>query len=73
MPLFQAGLITVMHFLLASQKKNTERLHLTQNSAAQLLIRTKRREHISPLLAAAHWLPVTKVLLTYKTLNGLVP
>ena len=41
------------------QKKTTERLQLIQNSAARLLTRTKRREHISPVLAALHWLPVT--------------
>ena len=33
-------------------KKTTERLQLIQNSAARLLIETKRREHISPVLAS---------------------
>src|SRR4029434_10542561 len=71
MPLFQAGSIIVMQFLLASQKKTTERLQLIQNSAARLLTRNKRRKHISPVVAALHWLPVTfrinfKVLLIYK-------
>ena len=38
-----------------------------------------RREHISPVLAALHWLPVTfridfkDLLLRYKALNGQVP
>ena len=47
--------------------------------AIRLLTRTKRREHISPVLAALHWLPVTfridfkVLLLTYKALNGLGP
>ena len=60
-------------------KKTTERLQLIQNSAARLLTRTKRREHISPVLAALHWLPVTfridfkVLLLIYKALNGLGP
>src|SRR4029434_4707631 len=46
---------------------------------ARLLTRTKRREHISPVLAALHWLPVTfridfkVLLLIYKALNGLGP
>jgi len=60
-------------------KKTTERLQLIQNSAARLLTKTKRREHISPVLASLHWLPVTFridfkiLLLTYKALNGLGP
>lgn len=60
-------------------KKVTERLQLIQNSAARLLTRTKRREHISPVLAALHWIPVTfridfkVLLLIYKALNGLRP
>src|SRR4029434_1502881 len=60
-------------------KKTTERLQLIQNSAARLLTKTKRREHISPVLASLHWLPVTfridfkVLLLTYKALNGLGP
>ena len=76
---FQADLITVMHFLLASRKKITERLQLIQNSAARLLSRTERKEHISTVLAALHWLPVTfridfkVLLLTYKALNELGP
>src|SRR4029434_3271934 len=79
MPLFQAVLIIVMQSLLASQKKRSERLQLVQNSAAWLLTRTKRREHISPVLAALHWLPVIfridfkVLLLVYKALNWLGP
>src|SRR4029434_10790019 len=79
MPLFQAVLIIVMQSLLASQKKKTERLQLIQSSAAWLLTRTKRREHISPVLAALHWLSVTfrivfkVLLLIYKALNELRP
>lgn len=57
--------------------KNTECLQLLQNSEAQLLTRTKRREHIRPVLTALQWLPVTfrinfkVLLLIYKALNGL--
>lgn len=60
-------------------KKTTERLQLIQNSAARLLTRTKRRDHISPILATLHWLPVTfridfkVLLLIYKALNGTGP
>lgn len=60
-------------------KKTIERLQLIQNSAARLLTKTKRRKHISPVLAILHWLPVTfridfkVLLLTYKALNGQGP
>lgn len=55
------------------------RLHLVQNAAARLLTRTKTHEHISPVLASLHWLPVCflityKILLvTYKVLDGQAP
>ena len=60
-------------------KKTTERLQLIQNSAARLLTKTNRREHISPVLATLHWLPVTfridfkVLLLTYKAIHGQGP
>ena len=55
------------------------RLQLVQNAAARLLTGTRRREHITPVLASLHWLPVKfridfKVLLfVFKSLNGLAP
>ena len=33
-------------------------LQLIQNAAARVLMRTNRRDHISPILASLHWLPV---------------
>uniref|UniRef100_A0A3B1JMG1 Reverse transcriptase domain-containing protein n=1 Tax=Astyanax mexicanus TaxID=7994 RepID=A0A3B1JMG1_ASTMX len=33
-------------------------LQLVQNAACRLLTRTKKREHITPVLASLHWLPV---------------
>ena len=33
-------------------------LQLIQNAAARILTRTRRFEHISPVLASLHWLPV---------------
>src|SRR4029434_3953593 len=54
-------------------------LQLKQNAAACKLTRTKRYEHISPVLASLHWLPVKSridfkvLLLTYKALNDLAP
>jgi len=34
------------------------KLQLVQNSAARLIFRSKRRDHVTPLLHALHWLPV---------------
>ena len=50
-----------------------------QNSAARLVSRTKRREHITPVLRELHWLPVKSrikykiLLLTYQCLKGTAP
>ena len=54
-------------------------LQLVQNAAARILTRTKCFEHITPVLASLHWLPIQfridfKVLvITFKALNGLAP
>ncbi len=58
-------------------KKTIRQLQLIQNAAARILTRTRKYEHIIPVLRSLHWLPVTlrtdfKVrLLVYKSLNGL--
>ena len=55
------------------------KLQVVQNAAARLLTGVRKHHHISPTLAALHWLPICfpvnfKVLmLTYKALNGLGP
>ena len=60
-------------------KKTTDRLQLVQNAAARILTKTKMRDHITPVLASLHWLPVVFridfkiILLVYKALNGLAP
>lgn len=52
-------------------------LQLVQNAAARLLTGKRKREHITPILASFHWLPVRfridfKILLiVFKALNGL--
>ena len=43
------------------------RLQLVQNAAARLLTGTRRREHITPVLASLHWLPV-KFRINFKML-----
>ena len=60
-------------------KVQLKRLQRIQNSAARIIARTPKRQHISPVLERLHWLPVServdyKVLtLTYKSLKGLAP
>lgn len=55
------------------------RLQLVQNAAARLLTGTRKSEHITPILASLHWLPVHfrihfKILLfAFKAQNGLAP
>ena len=55
------------------------RLQLVQNAAARLLTGTRKRDHITPILASLHWLPVRfriqfkTLLFVYKALNGLAP
>ncbi|XP_029285402.1 uncharacterized protein LOC115006916 [Cottoperca gobio] len=54
-------------------------LQLIQNAVARVLTRTRKRDHITPVLAALHWLPVKYriefkiLLLTYKAINGQAP
>ena len=50
-----------------------------QNSAARLITRAKKSEHITPVLVNLHWLPLEHrvifepLLYTYKALHGLAP
>ena len=52
-------------------------LQRVQNSAARLVTKTKRRQHITPVLIELHWLPVRHrieykvLLLTFNSLHGL--
>ena len=43
-----------------------------QNAAARLFTGTKKREHITPVLASLHWLPV-RFTIVFKIVNGLSP
>ena len=60
-------------------QKSISRLQLVQNAAARLLTNTKKRDHITPVLATLHWLPVVFridfkiLLLAFKAQNGLAP
>ena len=60
-------------------KQELARLQRLQNSAARLVTRSSRREHITPLLHKLHWLSVDKritfklALLTYNALHDIGP
>ena len=41
-----------------SPKYITDRLQRVQNSAARLIFRAKKRDHVTPLLKSLHWLPI---------------
>ena len=77
MYLFLQYSIIVMHVLSGLPNSTTRRLQLVKNAAARLLTRTIKFDHITPILASLHWLPITsrsdfKVLrLTNKALHGL--
>ena len=50
-----------------------------QNSAARLITRSRKCEHITPIMKQLHWLPVSHriiyklVLITYRARNGIAP
>ena len=57
-------------------KKRIKHRQLIQNAAARVLTRTKRSEHITPVLKYLHWLPVShridfkSLLMVYKSQNN---
>jgi len=59
--------------------KEISKIQRVQNSAARLVTKARRADHITPILRKLHWLPVRKrfifkiFLFTYKILNGLAP
>ncbi len=54
-------------------------IQMVQNAEARVLTRTRKNDHISPVLSTLHWLPIKHcidfkiLLITYKALNGLAP
>ena len=59
--------------------KDISKLQRIQNSAARLVTKSRKFDHITPILRNLHWLPVRKritykiLLITYKVLNGMAP
>ena len=56
-----------------------KKLQRVQNCAARVISKTKRKEHITPILFSLHWLPISMrirfktLMLCFKCLNGLGP
>ncbi len=52
---------------------------MVQNAADRVLTRTRKYDHIIPVMSTLHWLPIKHcidfkiLLITYKALNGLSP
>ena len=46
--------------LWGQSRQELRRLKLVQNTAARIVTRTSRRQHISPVLKTLHWLPVER-------------
>jgi hypothetical protein len=44
--------------LAGCSKQSIAKLQKVQNSAARLILRTRKREHVTPLLRELHWLPI---------------
>ena len=55
------------------------KLQLVQNTAARVIARSRKYDHITPIMIHLHWLPIEQriqfkvALLTYKALNDLAP
>lgn len=59
--------------------RNIQKLQYIQNSAARVLMRVRKYDHITPVLHSLHWLPVSSridykiLLLTHKCITGHAP
>ena len=58
---------------------NISKLHAVQNFAARIIMKSRKFDHITPLLNELHWIPVKlhllyhDAVLTFKCLNGTTP
>ena len=65
--------------LYGTSQKNLNKLQVLQNSAARLIEKLRKHDHITETLIKLHWLPVKAridfkiLLLTWKALHGLSP
>jgi hypothetical protein len=54
-------------------KTVTKRLQQVQNTAARIVTRTPRSEHITPVLKRLQWLPFKTLMHVFKCLHGQAP
>ena len=60
-------------------KQQLDKIQRVQNAAARVISRTKKFDHITPVLMSLHWLPIAErinfkiLLLTFKALHGMAP
>ena len=60
-------------------KKQHDKLQRVLNCAARVVSRVKKHDHITPVLASLHWLPIPQrieyklMLITFKALHGMAP
>ncbi len=63
----------------ACPASSINKLQIVQNAAARVLTRSRKYDHITPILQSLHWLPIKFrisykiLLLAYKALNDLAP
>ncbi len=75
----QQGGLLLMVSSPAFQRRTLDSCSSSRTLPARILTRTRKSEHITPVLRSLHWLPVTfridfkVLLLVYKSLNGLGP
>ena len=56
-----------------------DKLQLVQNAAAKIITKSRKFDHVTPLLRHLHWLPISKritfkvLLLVHKSLNDMGP
>ena len=65
--------------LIGTPSKSIQKLQHIQNSAARVLMRVRKYDHITPILHTLHWLPVSSrieykvCLLTHQCIHGNAP
>ena len=65
--------------LIGLPENQIQRIQRIQNNAARIVAKIRKFDHVSPVLARLHWLPVKKriifkmMLLTYRCIRGMAP
>ena len=79
MPLLHPNWTPITLYYMVCPSNCIQKLQSVLNAAARLLTYTSKYDHITPVLAELHWLPVEKriifkiLLLTYKALHSQAP